>query len=124
MRPVRSDMFNPLDHKGIPLDQQIRSWRELNVEPIDPEAVDPHTRCRIITMNGIEAESIMFSHQFARVCRDDEVKRQLAYTRYVESQQQRTINWLLPGVASVLETTLGYEQVAVDLTAWEIGRAS
>ncbi|MEU4221346.1 hypothetical protein [Actinoplanes sp. NPDC026623] len=111
-------MFNPLDHKGLALDQQLRDWRELNVEPIDPEAVDPYTRCRIITMNGIEAEAIMFSHQFARVCPDNDVKRQLAYTRFVESQQQRAVNWLLPGLASVLETTLGYEQVAVDLTAW------
>jgi hypothetical protein len=111
-------VFNPLEHKGIPLQDQIRNWRELNVEPIDPEAVDPYTRCRIITMNGIEAESINFSHQFARNCPDDEVRRQLAYVRYVESQQQRVVNWLLPGVASVLETTLGYEQVAVDLTAW------
>lgn len=61
-------MFNPLEHKGLPLQEQIRSWRELNVEPIDPEAVDPYTRCRIITMNGIEVEAIMFQHQFARVC--------------------------------------------------------
>ncbi len=111
-------MFNPLDHKGLPLDQQIRNWRELNVEPIDPEAVDPYTRCRIITMNGIEVEANLFSHQFARNCADDEVRRKLAFTRYVENQQQRVINWLLPGQASVLETTLGYEQVAVDLTAW------
>ncbi|MGH4023552.1 MAG: ferritin-like domain-containing protein, partial [Pseudonocardiaceae bacterium] len=28
------------------------------------------------------------------------------------------VNWLLPGSASVLETTISYEQVAVDLTAW------
>jgi len=111
-------VFNPLDHKGIPLDKQVRSWRELDVEPIDPEAVDPYTRCRIITMNGIETEAILFSHQFARNNADVDVRRQLAFTRYAESQQQRVVNWLLPGLASVLETTLGYEQVAVDLTAW------
>jgi hypothetical protein len=111
-------VFNPLEHRGVPLDQQIRNWRELDVVPIDPEAVDPYTRCRIITMNGIEVESIMFQHQMARNCPDDEVRRLLAFTRYVESQQQRVVNWLLPGLASVLETTLGYEQVAVDLTAW------
>lgn len=111
-------MFNPLDHNGIPLDQQIRDWRELNVEPVDPEAVDPYTRCRIIAMNGIEVEAVLFQHQLARNCPDDEVRRQLAFVRYVESQQQRVVNWLLPGLASVLETTLGYEQVAVDLTAW------
>lgn len=28
------------------------------------------------------------------------------------------MNWLLPGTASVLETTIEYEQVAVDLTVW------
>jgi hypothetical protein len=111
-------VFNPLEHKGIALDKQIRNWRELNVEPIDAEAVDPYTRCRIITMNGIEVEAILFQHQFARNCADDEVRRQLAYVRYIENQQQRVVNWLLPGLASVLETTLGYEQVAVDLTAW------
>jgi hypothetical protein len=111
-------VFNPLDHHGIPLDQQIRDWRELNVEPVDAEAVDPYTRCRIVTMNGIEVEAILFQHQLARNCPDDEVRRRLAYTRYVENQQQRVVNWLLPGLASVLETTLGYEQTAVDLTAW------
>jgi hypothetical protein len=110
--------FNPLEQRGIPLDRQLRNWRELNVAPIDPDHCDPYTRCRIITMNGIEVEAIMFSHQFARRCPDVEVKRQLARTRYIEAQQQKVVNWLLPGVSSVLETTIAYEQVAVDLTAW------
>ncbi|WP_411104915.1 hypothetical protein [Streptomyces sp. cmx-4-9] len=110
--------FNPLQHRGIPLDRQLRSWRELNVTPIDPDASDPYTRCRIITMNGIEVEAILFGHNLARNCVDPEVKRQLARTRYIEAQQQKVVNWLLPGVSSVLETTIAYEQVAVDLTAW------
>ncbi|GAB3894743.1 hypothetical protein GCM10027612_46490 [Microbispora bryophytorum subsp. camponoti] len=103
---------------GIPLDRQLRNWRELNVAPIDPDRADPYTRCRIITMNGIEIESIMFSHHFARRCPDLEVRQRLAEVRYIEAQQQKAVNWLLPGLASVLETTLAYEQVAVDLTAW------
>ncbi|AEW98319.1 hypothetical protein [Streptantibioticus cattleyicolor] len=110
--------FNPLEQRGIPLDHQVRNWRELNVEPIDPDHCDPYTRCRIITMNGIEVEAILFSHQFARHCPDPEVKRRLAQLRYMEAQQQKVVNWLLPGVSSVLETTIAYEQVAVDLTAW------
>lgn len=110
--------FNPLEHAGIPLDRQLRDWRELNVEPIDPDHADPYTRCRIITMNGIEIEALMFSHNMARHCRDLDVKRELAETRYLEQQQQKVVNWLLPGQASVLETTIAYEQVAVDLTAW------
>jgi hypothetical protein len=111
-------MFNPLENRGIPLDDQLRNWRELNVEPIDPELADPYTRCRIIALNAIEVEAVLFGHQLARFCTDDETRRKLAYVRYVENQQQRVVNWLLPGVNSVLETTLGYEQNAVDLTAW------
>ena len=111
-------MFNPLEHQGLALDRQIRNWRELNVRPIDPDRADPYTRCRIIAMNGIEVEAVLFDHHFARVCPDPDVRRQLAYLRYIESQQQRTVNWLLPGVPSALETTIAYEQVAVDLTAW------
>jgi hypothetical protein len=110
--------FNPLRERGVPLDRQVRNWRELNVDPIDPDRCDPYTRCRIITMNGIEVEALMFSHHMARHCPDPEVKRQLASVRYCEAQQQKAVNWLLPGVASVLETTIAYEQVAVDLTAW------
>src|ERR671914_232220 len=110
--------FNPLEHRGIPLDQQIRTWRELDVEPVDPDRSDPYTKCRIIAMNGIEIEGVMFSHHFARVCPDPEVKRQLAEVRYAEQQQQKVVNWLLPGQSSILETTIAYEQVAVDLTGW------
>ncbi|NRQ36250.1 hypothetical protein HII36_31110 [Nonomuraea sp. NN258] len=110
--------FDPLQERGIPLDEQLRNWRELDVTPIDPDHADPYTRCRIITMNGIEVEAIQFSHQLARHCPDLEIRRQLARVRYIEAQQQKVVNWLLPGVSSVLETTIAYEQVAVDLTAW------
>jgi hypothetical protein len=110
--------FNPLEEPGIPLDRQVRTWRELDVEPVDPDHADPYTRCRIIALNGIEVEAILFSHQLARHCPDQEVRRRLAEVRYAEQQQQKVVNWLLPGQASVLETTLAYEQVAVDLTAW------
>ncbi|WP_214411517.1 hypothetical protein [Sphaerisporangium fuscum] len=110
--------FNPLEQQGIPLDQQLRNWRELNVPQLDPDHSDPYARCRVITMNGIEMEAVWFSHQFSRHCPDLEARRQLAEVRYIEQQQQKAVNWLLPGLASVLETTIAYEQVAVDLTAW------
>jgi hypothetical protein len=110
--------FNPLEHRGIPLDEQIRDWSELDVAPIDPDEADPYTRCRIITMNGIEVEAIFFSHHFARICPDPDMRRLLAQVRYTEQQQQKAVNWLLPGLATALETTIAYEQVAVDLTAW------
>ena len=110
--------FNPLAEKGIPLDRQLRNWSELNMQPYDKKAAHPYSRCRVIAMNGIEVEAAMFSHQFARHTVDPELKRALAMTRRIEQQQQKAINWLTPGEESTLEVTIGYEQVAVDLTAW------
>jgi hypothetical protein len=40
----------------------------------------------------------------------------LARVRRVEQRQQKMVNWLIPGDESTREVTLGYEQVAVDLT--------
>jgi hypothetical protein len=110
--------FNPLEQRGIPIDDQLRSWSEQNVQPYDPEQVDPYTRCRVILMNGIEVESIMFGHQFARHTDVREIKEKLAMSRRIEQQQQTAVNWLIPAQETTLEVTLGYEQVAVDLTAW------
>jgi len=45
------------------------------------------------------------------------VKKQLAWMRRIEAQQQKAINWLIPGDESTIEVTLGYAQAA-DLTAW------
>jgi hypothetical protein len=110
--------FNPLEHKGIAVADQLRPFRELATEPVDPDLTDPYTKCRIIVMNGIETESILFSHQFHRNCPTMEIKHKLAQSRMMEQQQQKVVNWLLPGAASPLETTISYEQTAVDLTAW------
>jgi hypothetical protein len=109
--------FNPLSEKGIPIEKQIRNWSELNVKPFDKRNVHPYTRTRVIFMNGIEVEAALFGHQFARNTNDMELKRNIAMSRRVEQQQQKTINWLIPGNETVLETTIGYEQVAVDLTS-------
>ncbi|GFO66141.1 hypothetical protein M1B72_05690 [Geomonas paludis] len=109
---------NPFKERGIPVEKQLRNWQELNVKPYDKNEVHPYTKARIILMNGVEVEGAIFSHQFHRNCPDMELKKQLALTRRVEQQQQKVINWLSPGDETPLETTIGYEQVAVDLTAF------
>jgi hypothetical protein len=113
-------LFNPLAERGLPLERQLRNWSELNAEPYDTHAVHPYTRCRVIVMNGIEVEAIIFSHNFNRNTADVELKQRLQMVRRVEQQQQKAINWLIPGEAqeNAIEVTIGYEQVAVDLTAW------
>ncbi len=110
--------FNPLEEKGIPLDKQLRNWSELNTRPYDKREVHPYTRTRIIALNGIEVEGVLHSHQFARHCPIPEVRRSLAVTRRIEQQQQKAVNWLIPADETTLEVTIGYEQVAVDLTAY------
>lgn len=110
--------FKPFQEKGIPLEKQLRNWSELNVKPYDKYQTDPYTKCRVVVMNGIEVEAQLFSHQFARNCTDTDLKQQLALVRRVEQQQQKAVNWLIPGTENVLENTIIYEQVAVDLTAW------
>jgi hypothetical protein len=110
--------FNPLEQAGIPVEKQLRSWSELNVEPYDKYAVDPYTRTRVILMNGIEVESIIFSHQFARNTDNLEIKQALALSRRIDQQQQKAVSGLNPGAQTPLEETIGYEQVAVDLTSW------
>jgi hypothetical protein len=110
--------FNPLKERGIPLEKQLRNWSELNTPPYDPNSVHPYTRCRAIFMNGIEVEAIINSHQFARHTADVGVKQKLALVRRIEQQQQKAVNWFIPGNETTIERTIGYEQVAVDLTSW------
>jgi N4-gp56 family major capsid protein len=80
-------------------------------------STDPYTKTRIILMNGTEFEANWFSHQFSRHCTDMDLRREIAVTRRVEKQQQMTISCLKPIDESPLETTIAYEQLAVDLTA-------
>lgn len=112
--------FNPLKEKGIPLERQLRNWHQIVAKPYKKEKTDCYTRTRQILMNGIEIESWGFKHQFNRFMSniDSEDKANLSRLGRIENQQQITCNWLCPSDQSVLETTLGYEQVAVDLTAW------
>jgi hypothetical protein len=53
--------------KGIPLDQQLFTWRELVQAPTSKLDDDAFTRVRIILMNGLEANAIRTSHAMARM---------------------------------------------------------
>jgi rubrerythrin len=110
--------LDPWRERGIPLEQQFRSWKQRIKAPYDKRQVDPYTRVRVILMNGIEDEAWAYSHHFARATANPEIKALLARTRMVEQQQQTTINWLNPADQTVLETTIAFEQVAIDLTAY------
>lgn len=103
------------DNRGSPLDRQRFTWRDMVQKPISKLDDDAYTRVRIILMNGIELEALRFSHSCARMNR--ELQPHLAKVRRVEQHQATTINWLIGGDHSPLETTIAYEQVAIDITA-------
>lgn len=110
--------FNPLKEKGISLEKQTRTWQEIVKRPFNKAFVDCYSRTRQILMNGIEVEAWNFKHCLSRMLDDVETNKIISNTRRIEDMHQTTLNWLTPACQSVLETTLGYEQVAVDLTAW------
>jgi rubrerythrin len=104
-----------LKDKGVPLEQQRFTWRELVQPPYSKLDDDAFTRVRVILMNGIESEALRFGHSCARMNRD--LQLALARVRRVEQHQQTLVNWLNPPDQSPLETTIGFEQVAIEVTA-------
>jgi len=111
-------MLNPFAEKPMQLGDAIMDWQTVYPDAYSKADVDPYTKTRIILMNGIEAEAVTFSHQFHRHCPNNEMRRELAMSRRIEQLQQKHVNWLKPIDETVLENTIGYEHVAVDLTAW------
>src|SRR6185369_12075685 len=107
--------FDILKEKGVPLERQKFDWRELVQVPTSKLDEDAFTRVRVILMNGIESEAVRFQHACARMNAD--LQRALARVRRVEQHQQTLVNWLNPADQSPLETTIGFEQVAIEVTA-------
>ena len=109
--------MNPFLEKPSPVDAGLMDWSTVYARSYDKNEVDPYTKVRIILMNGTEYEAVWFSHQFHRHCPNNDLRRELALARRVEQQQQKRISCLKPIDETPLETTIGYEQLAVDLTA-------
>jgi hypothetical protein len=112
---ARAMAIDLLKDHGTPLEQQKFTWKELTQAPYSKLDDDAFTRVRVILMNGIESEAIRFSHACSRMNR--ELQLDLAKIRRIEQHQQTLVNWLNPADQSVLETTIGFEQVAIEVTA-------
>lgn len=109
--------MNPFDLKPQKADKIFTEWKKVLVKPYDKRSVDPYTRLRVILMSGTEFESVRCSHAVTRQCPNNDVRRRLAYMRRGEQLQQKRVASLKPSDESILEHTIGYEQLAVDLTA-------
>src|SRR5690554_3851895 len=104
-----------LDASGTPLEKQKCTYRELVQKPISKLDDDAFTRVRIILANGLEQQANRFLHLCSQM--NGELRQPLAAVRRVEHHQQTMINWLLSSDHSPIETTIGYEQVAIEATA-------
>ena len=104
-----------LDAKGYPLEKQKFTWKDLTGKPISKLDDDAFTRVRVILMNGIENDALRLKHIGARMNR--ELRLPLAEVRRVEHFQATMVNWLLSADHSPIETTIAYEQVAIEVTA-------
>jgi hypothetical protein len=104
-----------MKERGVPLDQQTFTWRDLVQPPYSKLNDDAFTRIRVILMNGIERHQQRVLHHI--MLRDRDLRPHLARIRRLEHHQQTLVNWLNPGDQSPLETTIGYEQTAIEVTA-------
>ncbi|MBR6186378.1 MAG: hypothetical protein IKQ41_08980 [Clostridia bacterium] len=109
--------MNPFQIKPDKITDLFMDWQMIYPRSYDKRAIDPYTRVRVILMNGTEFESAWYSHQFHRHEGNNDLRRELALMRRQEQQQQKTVACLKPTDETVLEHTIGYEQLAVDLTA-------
>lgn len=109
--------FNPFKEKPVAINKLFMNWDQLYPKAYSKNDTDPYTKTRIILMNGTEFENVWFAHQFHRHCNNNDIRRDVAFLRRQEQQQQKLISYLKPVDENILETTIGYEQLAVDLTA-------
>ena len=109
--------MNPIKEKSKSLEKNFLPLRKMYPKSYNKDKTSPYTKTRVILMNGTEFESQWFMHNFARHCDEPEILEALAVVRRQEQQQQKRISCLKPINESILETTIAYEQLAVDLTA-------
>ena len=109
--------MNPLNYETKDINNYFLTFEEMYPKAYNKKTTNPYTKTRVILLNGTEYESVWFLHQMARNCNNDEIKRAIAIVRSQEQQQQKRIACLKPLNESILETTIAYEQLAIDLTA-------
>lgn len=109
--------MNPFEITAKSVDSYFLDLEKMYPMAYNKAKTSPYTKTRVILLNGTEFESNWFMHQFARNCDNAEIKRELAVVRAQEQMQQKRLSCLKPLNESILETTISYEQLAIDLTA-------
>lgn len=109
--------MNPFKENAKTLEENTMDFKKMYPKAYNKNTTNPYTKTRVILANGCEFEANWFMHQFARHCDNPEIKKELAVIRNQEQMQQKRLSCLKPTNESILETTIAYEQLAIDLTA-------
>lgn len=109
--------MNPFELKPKKLDSLITPLSKIPQKPYDKLEVSPYTKVRLILAQGTEFEANWNAHQLDRRVHNNDIRRRVAFVRRSEQIQHKMLASLKPQDENVLETTLAYEQLAVDLTA-------
>jgi hypothetical protein len=107
--------INLLKDRGVPLSKQRFNWKDLVQKPISKLDDDAFTRVRTILMNGVELDSLRTKQVALRMNR--ELRVPIAQLMRTEQHQATLINWMIGADHSPIETTIGYEQTAIEVTA-------
>lgn len=107
--------LNLFTDRGVPLERQKFTWKELVQKPISKLDDDAFTRIRIILMNGVELDSLRVKQVMLRM--NGPLREPIAKLMRTEQHQATLINWLIGADHSPIETTIGYEQTAIEVTA-------
>lgn len=109
--------MNPFELKPKKLENLIVPLCKIPQKPYDKLEVSPYTKVRLILAQGTEFEANTNSHQIDRRIYNNDIRRRLAFVRRQEQIQHKMLASFKPKDENLLETTLSYEQLAVDLTA-------
>lgn len=107
--------INLFTDRGVSLDRQKFTWKELVQNPISKLDDDAFTRVRTILMNGVELDSLRMKQVMLRT--NGPLREPIAKLMRTEQHQATLINWLIGADHSPIETTIGYEQTAIEVTA-------
>jgi hypothetical protein len=107
--------LNLLTDRGTPLDRQRFTWKDLVQKPISKLDDDAFSRVRTILMNGVELDSLRVKQVALRM--NGPLRQSLAQLMRIEHHQATLVNWLIGADHSPIETTIGYEQTAIEVTA-------
>ena len=109
--------MNPFNETAKKPEAYLENLKSLYPASYDKNQASHYTKARIILAVGGEYEANWFSHQSLRYISDLDLRRDISLARFIEKEQQQKLSMLKPADETALETTIAYEQLAVDLTA-------